>query len=233
MSDTHLKAPKQAQELLLSNFFYRCPPIMITSVSFNEWQSRWIEMYKYVRFLGWGLLVAAVVYIAAGYLTLAIFDRSTAYPEYLGSFDLLTFGGAIATVLLGVILIRLAGRLKEREIAFDFNLSEDRDIRSALDNNNDVDSELVCEICSSAPAVGVFSSRYGPLSHAACETCSNEGAESMFMACFHIHNAGGPKKAHERFVGMRAYHDERYIGLDEILTHFPEFADEFEDTEIK
>jgi len=88
-----------------------------------------------------------------------------------------------------------------------------------------------CRVCDAAPAVGVFSSRYGPVSHAACETCSDEGAEPMYMVCFHIHRAGGPgdPSISERFAHMHSFHEGRYIALPEILDAYPEFADEFED----
>ena len=89
--------------------------------------------------------------------------------------------------------------------------------------------EQLCQICSSAPVVGVFSSRFGPVSHAACETCRDEGAEPLYMVCFHIHRAGGPEKAEERFAEARSFHQGRYLGLAEILGIYPEFADEFED----
>ena len=87
--------------------------------------------------------------------------------------------------------------------------------------------ELFCSVCSEAPAVGVFSSRFGPVSHAACETCRDEGAESLFMTCFHIYRAGGPKIAKERFAEARSFHEGKYIGLEEILAHYPDFEDEF------
>ena len=98
-----------------------------------------------------------------------------------------------------------------------------------LMGQGDGGGELVCGVCSEEPAVGVFSSRFGPVSHAACETCRDQGAESIFMMCFHIHRAGGPATAKERFADARSFHDGRYIGLEEILAVYPEFAGEFED----
>ena len=95
--------------------------------------------------------------------------------------------------------------------------------------NEDDDGELECGECSRAPAIGVFSSRYGPVSFDACETCRNEGAESMYMMCFHVHRAGGPEKAQERFAGARSFHDGHYIGLAEILAVYHDFEDEFQD----
>jgi len=186
-------------------------------------------MHRYIRFLGWGLLVAAAVYIAAGYLVLAIVDGAAALIAYLSSFDLLTLGGVFIALLPGFALIKLGGWLEKRQESYDFDMSEEEDIRAGLDIRDEAGGELVCDVCSSATAVGVFSSRYGPVSHAACAACRDEGAETMFMACFHIHRAGGPETARERFAGMRSYHDGRYIGLDEILTLYPDFADEFED----
>ena len=87
--------------------------------------------------------------------------------------------------------------------------------------------ELMCTVCSAAPAVGVFSSRFGPVSHAACETCRDEGAESLYMTCFNIYHAGGPEKAKERFATARSFHNGEYIGLEDILAAYPEFEDEF------
>lgn len=89
--------------------------------------------------------------------------------------------------------------------------------------------EQICRVCQAAPAVAICSSRFGPVSHAACETCRKEGAEPLFMVCFHIHRAGGPQKAAERFGRMHSYHEGRYIGLEEILTLYPDFKDEFEE----
>ncbi len=89
--------------------------------------------------------------------------------------------------------------------------------------------EQICNVCSEAPAIGVFSSRFGPVSHAACGNCADQGAESLFMICFHIHRTGGPEKAKQRFAKARSFHDGKYIGLKEILTVYPEFEDEFQD----
>ena len=89
--------------------------------------------------------------------------------------------------------------------------------------------ELVCQVCSAAPAVGVFSSRFGPVSHGACETCRDEGAESLFMVCFFIHRAGGPAAAEATLGGVRSYHEGRYIGWADIVALYPQFADEFDD----
>jgi len=95
--------------------------------------------------------------------------------------------------------------------------------------SGDDDRELACSVCSQAPAAGVFSSRFGPVSFAACEACRDEGAESMYMMCFYIHRAGGPAMAQDRFAGARSFHEGRYIGLEEILAAYPDYADEFED----
>ena len=48
----------------------------------------------------------------------------------------------------------------------------------------------------------------------------------MFMVCFHIHRAGGPENAAERFSNARSFHAGRYIGLAEIIVAYPEFSDE-------
>jgi len=95
--------------------------------------------------------------------------------------------------------------------------------------DGDEGSELACSVCGEAPAAGAFSSRFGPVSFAACGACRNEGAESLFMICGCIHRAGGPKTAKERFAGARSFHEGAYIGLEKILALYPEFADEFED----
>ena len=93
----------------------------------------------------------------------------------------------------------------------------------------DEGGEPVCDVCSVAPAVGVFSSRFGPVSSAACETCRDERAESLFMVCFHIHRAGGPEGARERLAAARSFHDGKYIDLEEILALYPDVEDEFKD----
>jgi len=133
-----------------------------------------------------------------------------ALVEYLTSSYLLTFASILIALLPGYALIKIGGWLEKRK-------------------SRGTDGELICEICSVAPAAGVISSRYGPVSHAACETCQREGAEPIFMACFHIHRAGGPEMARERYTDIRSFHDGRYIGLTEILATYPDFADEFED----
>lgn len=99
-------------------------------------------------------------------------------------------------------------------------------IVSRLDGGHD---EQTCDVCGQASVAGVYSSRFGPVSHSACETCRDEGAEPIFMICFHIHSAGGPDKADERFANVRSFHEGRYIGLAEILSLYPEFADEFDE----
>ncbi len=98
-----------------------------------------------------------------------------------------------------------------------------------LMGRKDDGGEQLCSVCSAAPSAGVFSSRFGPVSHAACETCSDEGAESLFMVCFHIHRVGGPGKARERLAVARSFHEGKYIGLEEILVLYPDYEDEFRD----
>ena len=89
--------------------------------------------------------------------------------------------------------------------------------------------ELFCGVCRRNPAAGVFSSRFGPVSHACCGQCADEGAEPLYMLCFHIHRAGGPEEAGELMAGARTFHDGRYIGFAEIVGLYPEFSDEFDD----
>jgi hypothetical protein len=165
-------------------------------------------MSRYLRFSGWVLLLAAFAIIVGAYVALAITDGFAALKELLGSFTVLDFVAVAAAFLPGVALIKMGAWLDNR--------------------GRDDAGEQVCDVCSAAPAAGVFSSRYGPVSHAACATCREEGAESMFMACFHIHHAGGPEKAEERFAHMRSFQDGRYVGLAEILTVYPDYVELFE-----
>ncbi|MBL6928253.1 MAG: hypothetical protein ISR44_03695 [Rhodospirillales bacterium] len=89
--------------------------------------------------------------------------------------------------------------------------------------------KTICSVCLKAPASGVYSSRYGPVSHAACDACAGQGAEPLYMVCFHIHRAGGPGAAQERFANATSFHDGRYIGLKQILEAYPQFSDEFDE----
>lgn len=116
---------------------------------------------------------------------------------------------------------------EDDELMADTLFSRLKNLFSRLVGRQDDGGEQLCSVCSAAPVVGVFSSRFGPVSHAACETCSEEGAESLFMMCFHIHRAGGPDKAKERFADARSFHEGEYIGLEEILSLYPDFEDEF------
>jgi hypothetical protein len=160
-------------------------------------------MSRYIRFLGWVLFVAASAVTVGGCVALAVTGGVGALMDYLASFGILTLAGFAAAFFPGLALIKLADRLERGGGG--------------------------CDVCSAVPAAGVFSSRFGPVSHAACEDCRDEGAEPLYMVCFHIHRAGGPEAAEEFLGGARSFHQGRYIGWEDIVGLYPEFADEFDD----
>jgi hypothetical protein len=123
----------------------------------------------------------------------------------------------------------MSDNIENEELVANTLFSRLQDLFYRLTGGKEEGREQLCKVCSAAPAIGVFSSRFGPVSHAACRTCSDQGAESLFRMCFHIHRAGGPEKAQERFAKARSFHEGEYIGLKEILIAYPDFEDEFQD----
>lgn len=90
----------------------------------------------------------------------------------------------------------------------------------------------ICNICGLAPGE-IFDSALGPTSYARCETCREEGAESLGVICLRVRLQGGPAKVEQADLDdwwpwrVKSFADGRYIGWSEIRGRYPDFARQF------
>ena len=88
------------------------------------------------------------------------------------------------------------------------------------------------EVCGQAPAE-ICNSALGPTSYLRCETCLEEGAESIGAICLRTFREGGPANAEKNNpgdwwpYGVKSYDDGRYIGWPEILAIYPRYEAHF------
>jgi hypothetical protein len=89
-----------------------------------------------------------------------------------------------------------------------------------------------CSVCGLAPGE-ICNSALGPTSYARCETCLEEGAESIGVICLRIFLQGGPANVEKTDrgdwwpYGVKSYADGRYIGWPEILAIYPQYEAHF------
>ncbi len=85
-----------------------------------------------------------------------------------------------------------------------------------------------CEVCGQAPAE-ICNSALKQKPYLRCETCLEEGAESIAAICLEIFREGGPANAEKNDpgdwwpYGVKSYDDGRYIGWPEILAIYTRY----------
>ena len=97
--------------------------------------------------------------------------------------------------------------------------------------SDDTTPTHTCAVCGLAPG-DVCESALGPTSYAFCQTCFEEGAESIGVICLWIYLQGGPASVEKndaggRFREIRSHADGRYIGWPEILAIYPRYEAQF------